>query len=402
MTFGIGLSPDWSRIIGLRMFLLPRHRRLVLTVGLATWLVASAPTIWDACNRPPLTSVAKFGLWLGSFFVFGIAFWLTFMASRKANGGRVWKQQLTLIAIQTVAALLMVYLVPCYSIGIVLVVVAWEVALLLPVRFALLWIIVQTGFLAMILYGGVNSGLALFATNTSLAFQLFAFITASVARSEANARSELARTNTELRATRELLAESSRISERSRISDELHDVIGHNLTALNIHLEVAKHLAEGKALEHVRKSQSLAKILLQDVRDVVSAAGNDQIDMRRAVQALTEGLPYPNIHLSLAGDLRVEDSERAHTLLRCVQEIITNTLRHSGAQNLWLEVYRTDGGVEVRAKDDGRGAKSVQAGNGISAMRRRLERIGGRLRIESGLGNGFEVKAWMPLTGAVS
>src|SRR5262249_49020710 len=107
-------------------------------------------------------------------------------------------------------------------------------------------------------------------------------------------------------------------------------------------------------------------------------------------------------HLSLAGDLRVEDSIRAHTLLRCVQEIITNTLRHSGAQNLWLDVYQIEEGVEVCARDDGRGAQSVEVGNGISAMRRRLESIGGRLRIKSANGNGFEVNAWMPLSGATS
>jgi signal transduction histidine kinase len=341
-------------------------------------------------------------LWLGSFVVFGIAFWLTFVTPRKDGTVRLRKRNLTLLAIQTVAALLMVYLVPCYSIGIVLVVVAWQVALLLRLRWALAWIILQTGLLAAILFSGLNSGLALFAMNTSLAFQLFAFITASVAKSESNSRTELARANAELRATRELLAESSRLSERSRISDELHDVLGHNLTALNIHLEVARHLAEGKALEHVQKSQALAKILLKDVREVVNAAGDDQIDMRHAVATLVDGLPYPTIHLSLAGDLKVKDSVRAHTLLRCIQEIITNTLRHSGAQNLWLEVYQADGGVEVRAKDDGRGAESVRIGNGISAMRRRLEGIGGHLRIESAIENGFEVNAWMPLSGATS
>ena len=307
-----------------------------------------------------------------------------------------------MIVAQTVTALLMVYLVPCYSIGIVLVVVAWQVALLLPWRFALIWIIVQTALLATILYSGVNSGLALFATNTSLAFQLFAFITASVAKNESHARSALVRTNAELRATRELLAESSRISERSRISDELHDVIGHNLTALNIHLEVARHLADGKALDHVLKSQSLAKILLKDVREVVSAfSGNEKIEVTKAVEALVEGLPYPRIHLSLADDLKLKDSVRAHTLLRCIQEIITNTLRHSGAQNLWLEVYEVDGGVEVRARDDGRGTKSVEPGQGISVMRRRFERIGGSLQVKSDLGEGFAVNAWMPLTGAL-
>ena len=402
MTFGIRQVRARRRYNEPKMHLLPLHRRLLLIFGLATWLVASMPTLWDVCNRPPLTSLPKFALWLGSFVVFGIAFSLTFAKPHQGGAAKIWRRTFALMMIQTVAALLMVVLVPCYSIGIVLVVVAWQVALLLPFRFALAWIILQTGLLAAILFSGLNSGMALFAMNTSLAFQLFAFITASVAKSESNARSELARTNAELRATRELLAESSRLSERSRISDELHDVIGHNLTALNIHLEVARHLADGKALEHVQKSQALAKILLKDVRDVVSAAGDDQIDVRRAVALLVEGLPYPTIHLSLTGDLRVEDSIRAHTLLRCIQEIVTNTLRHSSAQNLWLEIYQADGGVEVRAKDDSCGAESVEPGNGISAMRRRLEKIGGRLRIDSALGNGFEVNAWMPLSGATS
>jgi len=383
------------------MYLLEEHRRWLRIIGLSTWLVASLPTIWDVCNRPPRTSIIKFTLWLGSFFVFGICFWLSFVAH--GNPARIWRRHLALIVLQTLTALMMVYLVPCYSIGIVLVVVAWQLAVLLPSRIALTWIFIQTALLAAILYSGVNSGLALFATNSSLAFQLFAFIAAVVARSEWNARSELARTNAELRATRELLAESSRLSERSRISDELHDVIGHNLTALNIHLEVARHLTDGRALDHVLKSQSLAKILLKDVRDVVSASnGDDQIDMRSAVETLIEGLPYPSIHLVVSGDLKVEDSVRAHTLLRCIQEIITNTLRHSGAQNLWLEVYQANGGVEVRAKDDGCGAEFLQPGNGISVMRRRLEKIGGSLRVESRLDDGFKVKARVPLTEALS
>ena len=123
----------------------------------------------------------------------------------------------------------------------------WQLALLLPLSVALSWMLIQTSLLAIFLHTRLP-GLTLFATSISLAFQLFALITASVAKSESRARSELDRANAELRATRELLAESSRIGERSRISGELHDVLGHNLTALNIHLEVAKHLAEGKLL----------------------------------------------------------------------------------------------------------------------------------------------------------
>src|ERR1700730_14540964 len=270
------------------MHLLPFHRRSLLTIGLFTWLVASVPTIWDVCNRPPRNSAFRFGAWIASFFVFGVCFWLTFVATSGPKGTLARRRglHLRLIVIQTVAALLMVYLVPCYSIGIILVLVAWQLALVLPLRIALLWILLQTAFLAALLYTRF-SRISLFATNTSLAFQLFAFIAASVAKSESTARTELARANAELRATRELLAESSRISERSRISGEVHEVLGHNLTALNIHLEVAKHVAEGKALEHVQKSQSLAKDLLKDVREAVRAASGDiQLDVLRAVETL--------------------------------------------------------------------------------------------------------------------
>jgi signal transduction histidine kinase len=378
--------------------------RLLLTIGLFTWLVASVPTLWDVCNRPPLTSPFRFGSWIFSFFVFGVCFWLTFVttSSAKGNLARSRVLHLRLMVIQTVTALLMVYLVPCYSIGIILVLVAWQLALLLPLRVALVWILIQASLLGAILHAR-STGLALFGGSISLAFQLFALITASVAKSESRARSELARANAELRATRELLAESSRIGERSRISGELHDVLGHNLTALNIHLEVAKRLAEGKALEHVEKSQSLAKVLLQDVRDVVSAfSSNNFLDLRGAVETLVEGLPDPKVHLSLPVNLKIKDATCAHALLRCIQEIVTNTLRHSGAENLWLEVYEVDSGIEVHARDDGRGAQSVQPGNGISGMRQRLEDVGGRLRIESVSERGFSVDAWLPSNGAVS
>ena len=83
-------------------------------------------------------------------------------------------------------------------------------------------------------------------------FSGFVFVTSLVARQQAQAREEQRRLNAELRATRALLAESARINERTRISRELHDLLGHHLTALSLNLEVAGHLTEGKAQEHVQ------------------------------------------------------------------------------------------------------------------------------------------------------
>jgi signal transduction histidine kinase len=76
--------------------------------------------------------------------------------------------------------------------------------------------------------------------------------------------------NAELRATRALLAESARVNERTRISRELHDLLGHHLTALSLNLEVAGHLSEGRVKEHVQQAHTLARLLLTDVREAVS------------------------------------------------------------------------------------------------------------------------------------
>jgi signal transduction histidine kinase len=404
MTFGTGHS-EATLVQFPYMYVARLRRRTLRIIGLSTWVVASLPTLLICWHTPGCTTPARFTLWVAAFLLYGAVFWLASAAvdDLAAASKRSGAHNIALIAVQSAATLLMVYLVPCFSISILLVPVAWQAALLLPLPTSIIWIVFQSALLAVIFYTGLTSGMSLFATNTSLGFQLFGLLTALVAKSEARARAELSQANAELRATRELLAETSRISERARISDELHDVLGHNLAALSINLEVAKHLTVGKALEHVEKSQSLAKILLKDVRDVVSAyTGDNHIDVKRAVEALVDGLPCPRIHLTLPDDLKVEDSTRANTLLRCVQEVVTNTLKHSEARNLWLEIHKTDDGIEVRARDDGRGAQTVQVGRGLTGMRKRLEQIGGKLTIDSRPEEGFAVQARLPFGGAAS
>ena len=175
-----------------------------------------------------------------------------------------------------------------------------------------------------------------------LGFSSFVFVTALVARQQAEAREEQRRLNAELRATRALLGESVRVNERTRISRELHDLLGHHLTALSLNLEVAGHLApEGRAREHVQQAHTLAKLLLTDVREAVSQLREGgAIDLAAALQPLSENVPAIDIHMDIETPLTLDDPERAHVLLRCTQEIITNAVRHAGARNLWINAGR--------------------------------------------------------------
>src|SRR5690606_42020858 len=118
------------------------------------------------------------------------------------------------------------------------------------------------------------------------------FVPARVARQQAQARDEQRRLDAGLRAPRALLAESARVNERTRISRELHDLLGHHLTALSLNLEVANHLTSGKAQEHVGQAHTLARLLLSDVREAVSQIrGNEALDMAATLEPLAGNVP---------------------------------------------------------------------------------------------------------------
>jgi signal transduction histidine kinase len=85
-------------------------------------------------------------------------------------------------------------------------------------------------------------------------------------------------------------------------------------------------------------------------------------------------------------------------LLRCVQEIITNTAKHAGARNLWLTfAYDDENLLSLNAQDDGRGSTSILPGNGLSGMRERLSEYGGDVSMESETGQGFALCVRLPL-----
>jgi len=232
-------------------------------------------------------------------------------------------------------------------------------------------------------------------------FELFALFSVRIAVKENRARIALAEANAELRVATELLEMNSRTAERLRIARELHDLLGHHLAALSINLEVARHLAGGEARKQIEKSQAVTKLLLSDVRDTVSRLREDEpLDLTAAVQSLGEVIQKPALHLDLAPDLNVKDPVIAQVALRAVQEIVTNSVRHSGARNLWLKLATRDQALSIDARDDGGGTDDVYFGNGLRGMRERVEEARGSIEVTSMRGRGFEVHVTLPLSGA--
>jgi signal transduction histidine kinase len=271
---------------------------------------------------------------------------------------------------------------------------------LLPVPVGIVWLIVsQLAVMPTFIFGLHLPPIeALMQSLLYAGFASFVFVTSLVARQQAQAREEQRRLNNELRATRALLAESSRLSERMRISRELHDLLGHHLTALSLNLEVASHLADGKVQDHVRQAHTLARLLLTDVREAVSQLREDgAVEMSTALRTLTEGVLAPDIHLEMPEPFPVEDPEHANVLLRCTQEIITNAVRHAQADHLWLCFRQSGNAIEVSARDDGRGVDHLALGNGLRGMRERLSQHAGTVEITTAQGQGFLLTLNLPM-----
>lgn len=337
--------------------------------------------------------------------LFATAFWLN---TRPQTFDRPRRRAIGLLVVQTLIAL---------TLSDYFFLVAAQAPFVFSPRAAFAWLAAQlvlfVAFVVVFVSVGAQAAIPEMAgTPLSLAipvtvvylsgWQIFAFGVGYLAANERRAHRELSQRTRELIATQQMLADSSRLAERAQISRELHDTLGHSLAVLNVNLELASHLTHGRAADAVTKAQTVARMMLADVREVVHAFGDERlVDLRGALTTLVADARAPIVHLSLPEDLVVADAAKAHVIFRCVQEAMTNAVRHARARSLWITLTQSHDGIDVHIADDGRGCASGMTtdgrGHGLTGMRARLEAVGGSLTIEASPGHGFTIDARIPI-----
>ena len=375
-------------------YLRNRHHWIFCIAALALWLALGWPNLRALATGVELRGSFVPPLWLVPYGIFGAA--LIGASLPKLGLSLRW----SLLCIELASLLAMAVVRPSSPISILLIIIAWQVAMTTSTSRTLGWVAVQTvAVFTTLAFGDPN-----FANNPVLlalpvVLQLLLVFTAHALRTETETARALAQANRELRSAQAILAGTVRDAERLRISRELHHAWGHELTALGLQLEIASHVTEpGRASDHVLQAKGLARDLLGKVRDVVATLREDErCDLKEALQALAQSVPAPAVHLDIAPDVRV-GPEQTHALVRCAQEAVTNAVRHSEAANLWLEVTSDGEGVRLVARNDGSARASASSpGSGLLGMRERVVSLGGRLAVRSGAGLGFTVDAWLPL-----
>src|SRR5580693_8633354 len=206
--------------------------------------------------------------------------------------------------------------------------------------------------------------------------------------------------------------------ERMRIARDLHDVVAHNISVINVQANTALHLMD--------RQPDRARSALTTINEVSGQALVELRSVLGVLRAVDEGAPRaPAPGLARLGDLadtaaaaglavQVEESGQRAPLpadvdlaaYRIVQEALTNSARHSGGTNAAIRIAYGEGALMIEVDDDGAlrspGRPPGQpqgTGSGIAGMTERATALGGTLQAGPRPGGGFTVRARLPLHG---
>jgi signal transduction histidine kinase len=204
------------------------------------------------------------------------------------------------------------------------------------------------------------------------------------------------------------------LDERQRLAGEIHDTLAQGLTGIITQLEAAEQ-SRNQPYEwrrHVDKARALARENLKEARRSVQALRPGQLEGSRLPEAIahmasewSQASSVP-VRLETTGDPVPLPPELEVTLFRVAQEALTNVARHANATRVGLTMSYLgevvlldvrDDGVGFQVDSDGQADRSADGhGYGFSAMRQRLQRVGGSLEVESAPGAGTAVSASVP------
>ena len=202
--------------------------------------------------------------------------------------------------------------------------------------------------------------------------------------------------------------------ERLRIAQELHDVVAHHMSLINVQAGVALHLGDRRpeqvepALVAIRDASKEALSELRSLIDVLRLDGapapRSPVANLAGLDDIVERSGHAGLEVTktVTGQARPLPAAVELAAYRIVQEAITNIVRHAHATHAAVSLDYGDDVLSLTIEDDGDGATSLSnlvQGNGISGMQERARALGGELRLEAATGGGLRVEADLPTGG---
>ncbi|BDP43906.1 hypothetical protein DAETH_38750 (plasmid) [Deinococcus aetherius] len=245
-------------------------------------------------------------------------------------------------------------------------------------------------------------GGALFASGLFVVLTTHAAVQEGRRRAEQEARAaQLEQVNRALRASAAQAEELAATRERNRIARDIHDGLGHHLTALHVQLQAAQAVLPGdpaRAGHALEQARGLTQGALADVRRSVGTLRDAPPALPDALALLAQEAHGAGVEVALRvhGARRPLGSDAEQALYRVAQEGVTNVRKHAHASRAELTLEYHPGSVTLTICDEGVGARAPGGGFGLPGARERVALLGGELRVDSAPGRGLTLSATVP------
>lgn len=224
---------------------------------------------------------------------------------------------------------------------------------------------------------------------------------------------DLEKANSDLKAYAGKVEELAAAQERNRLAREIHDGLGHYLTALNLEAKVASALVNqdpGRAQESLSKIQAMVLEALADVRRSVAALRSEPLPWISLLEALeslvsesrASGIPT---YLTVEGVTHPLPAAHELTIYRAVQEALTNARKYAQAKKINIVLKYCHQQVLLHIQDDGIGCilniddlKNLKNNFGLFGLRERVLLLGGSMNLQTAPGQGFCLEIGLPDT----
>ncbi|HAE90539.1 MAG TPA: hypothetical protein DCG80_06075 [Idiomarina sp.] len=347
--------------------------------GLLTWLIVSATSVYFT-HRQGLLPWSDITTYVTCLALIGFIICFS-LATRQKPFKHEPHTRYGLIFLQLACIYFTFFFIPHNYVAILLVIWAAQLPYFMSLLGAVILMAVLSTIFGVIYHVHWQQSGAWLSAVLFWTFEIFSIVMMMTQLKEQQAREREEAINRELRATQALLTEASKQSERTRIARNIHDLVGHHLTALTIQLQVAERKSEGEVKTLIERSQQVAKLLLADVREAVNEIRSTAaIDVKSALLALQLSSQDKQVVFNISDDLTVTDVATAETLLLIAKEAITNFFRHSNGNTLTIELSSNED-IEMRIADSGTIKQSLRPGNGLRGMVERVTELKGQLRI---------------------
>ena len=183
--------------------------------------------------------------------------------------------------------------------------------------------------------------------------------------------------------------------ERKRIAAELHDNLGSILVTLSMYADTLSNEANEQVKDITDRIGEASKQANEEVRKISHSLDSGLLNyfgLKTAISQLLEAVKLSK-NIDIHQEIQLKDhftNETGLNVYRMVQELVTNSLKHSECSEIRLEINQLNGDINLIFEDNGKGFEVDMArkGMGLSNIEKRVEKLNGQLTIDSKVGRG--------------